>query len=177
MRIFLIGFPGSGKSVLGRQLAQRLKSAFFDLDNLIEKHLGSSIPEIFKNNGERFFRETEANVLRKIIESHQKFVLATGGGTPCFEENINLMLKAGCSIYLEVSYEEIGRRLQQSSSDRPLLKGFTSGSFADQFKLRFGYRERYYRKADVVVTGDSISTDDIILALIAGGNLEKHPHR
>ena len=84
MKIFLIGFMGCGKTHWGKKISQKLNIPFFDLDEKIIEHEGRSIPEIFEKDGEEYFRLVEKDVLHMITESHETFVMATGGGTPCF---------------------------------------------------------------------------------------------
>jgi shikimate kinase len=92
-KIFLLGFMGSGKSTLGKKLANKLNVPFFDLDKIIEEQIGISIAEIFKTKGEEYFRTLETQVLKQLIYKQAKFVIATGGGAPCFNNNIELINK------------------------------------------------------------------------------------
>ena len=87
MPVYLIGLPGSGKTTMGKQLASILEIPFFDLDAEIENQAGKSIPELFKEEGEDFFREKERSCLRSFL-NRDNFILATGGGTPCFFDNL-----------------------------------------------------------------------------------------
>jgi shikimate kinase len=120
MKIFLIGMPGSGKSTLGRQLAEALTMPFIDLDYEIEKMEGSSIKEIFSNRGEEHFRRAESAALKLWASSQSNFVLATGGGAPCFHDGINIINAVGLSIFLDVPVKELVKRVEQNK-ERPLL--------------------------------------------------------
>src|SRR5688572_2577774 len=120
MKIFLIGMPYSGKSTLGRQLANELDVSFVDQDHEIEIREGKSIPEIFSQEGEDHFRIVESTVLKEWAASAESFVMGTGGGAPCFYQGIDLINQAGISIFLDVSIEELVSRVG-SKSDRPLL--------------------------------------------------------
>src|SRR5436189_5502924 len=93
MKIFLIGMPGAGKSTLGRPLAAALNLPFVDLDKEIEKHEQKSIPEVFELRGEDYFRKSESTLLKSWAESNRSFVLATGGGAPCFHDGIEVINK------------------------------------------------------------------------------------
>jgi shikimate kinase len=99
--IYIIGFMGSGKTTIGRELAFRLNWSFVDLDNKIEEFAGKTIPEIFSQNGEEYFREIESNIL-KSQSSANKTIISTGGGTPCHDENMKLMLSTGLTVILNL---------------------------------------------------------------------------
>ncbi|MEM6643286.1 MAG: shikimate kinase [Bacteroidota bacterium] len=120
-KVFLVGLPGSGKTTLGMELAIHLQIPFIDLDQEIEKGSKQQIPVIFKEHGEGFFRQLEFETLRKVVPAHDKFVLATGGGTPCFFENMVYMNEMGTTVYLNTEVDQIKRRLQQDSV-RPLMQ-------------------------------------------------------
>ena len=156
--IFLIGYMGSGKSTLGRKLAQEMNVEFLDLDILIEKGLGLKINEIFLKKGESFFRQKERDYLTKYCLDTQSIV-ATGGGTPCFFDNNNIMNSKGITIYLKVSCHELVRRLQ-FNQNRPLLfknklnlKDFVNNQIIE--------RERHYQKSQYIIESDCISVNQI----------------
>lgn len=123
MRIFLIGFMGAGKSALGQGLAAELGFKFIDLDKEIEKHFGKDITSIFATEGEDVFRDAESQKLAEAIEEHDDFVMATGGGTPCFGDNMQQMNESGTTIYLKMSTDHLVQRLEPESDTRPLLDG------------------------------------------------------
>ncbi len=141
---FLIGMPGSGKTTFGKQLAAELELPFFDLDVEIEKEIGKKITEIFKDQGESVFREIESEKLIETIASNDKFILATGGGTPCFGNNLEKMDEHGLTIYLNTSIEEIKNRLANDQT-RPLLQ-------KQSIESLFKEREVCYSKATSHVT-------------------------
>jgi shikimate kinase len=120
MKIFLIGMPGSGKSTLGRPLAQAMNIPFVDLDKEVEKQEQCAIPEIFEQRGEAYFRSAESQILKQWATSNKDFVLATGGGAPCFHQGIEIINQNGLSIFLDVSVEELLRRIGLQTG-RPLL--------------------------------------------------------
>jgi shikimate kinase len=122
MRIFLIGFMGAGKSALGKGLAAELGLKFIDLDKEIEKHFSKDVAAIFATEGEDVFRDTESQKLAEAIEGDD-FVLATGGGTPCFGDNMQQMNESGTTIYLKMSTDHLVQRLEPESDTRPLLGG------------------------------------------------------
>jgi shikimate kinase len=118
--IFIWGFMGTGKSTLGRRWAALLNLPFVDLDDRITQHLGLPIPEIFRQKGEDFFRQTEAHLLRQ-IELQPASVVACGGGTPCFLENADYMLHHGYCVWLRATPDLIMSRLSADKGERPLL--------------------------------------------------------
>src|SRR5215217_1973749 len=109
--VFLIGFMGSGKTFVGKKLAQLLKTTFIDLDEVIEKSEEKTISQIFSQNGEEFFRERESHYLKSLSE-RSNVVIATGGGTPCFHDNMKWMNENGITIYLKAKSEILFDRLK-----------------------------------------------------------------
>ena len=122
MRVFLIGFMGSGKTHWGKQLANQLKIPFFDLDEVITKKEDKSIAQIFAESGEETFRVKEREVLEALIEEHGSMVLSCGGGTPCFFNNIERMKKYGVVVWLNTHVEVLLKRLEHEKVKRPLIK-------------------------------------------------------
>jgi shikimate kinase len=143
MKIYLVGFMGSGKTTVGRELANRIEAPFFDLDELIESAEKSTIREIFAERGEPYFRKRERDLLRstKHLESA---VIATGGGTFTFDENIQFIQSEGLSVYLSASYALLRSRIG-SKDDRPL--------FRDDLSTHelYANRIRYYRMSDLTI--------------------------
>ena len=153
MRIFLIGMPGSGKTRIGRALAKRLQMPFFDLDHEIEQEEKKSIPEIFHIEGEDYFRTVEKDVLRKVIGREKQCVLATGGGAPCFFDNMAYMNQNGITIFLNVPLEDLYQRLvKRGTNIRPLLKDKTSGELKIELQQKFNDRIPYYCHANQEIT-------------------------
>jgi shikimate kinase len=123
MKIFLIGLPGSGKTTLGKELAEQLAVSFIDLDAEVEKQEGQSIAQIFEQQGEPYFRQAEASVLREISMDRESFVMATGGGAPCFYDGIELMNRLGTTVFLDVPVDILSNRLNKSDVvKRPLFR-------------------------------------------------------
>ena len=113
---------GSGKSTLGKRLSAALGCDFFDLDGIIEKEEGLAIPEIFAQKGESYFRKIEARQLRD-TQLLSRAVIATGGGTPCFSQNMEWMNGEGVTLFLDVPAAVILNRLKEEKTQRPLLAG------------------------------------------------------
>src|SRR5690606_29231119 len=121
-RIFLIGMPGSGKTTLGRQLAQALDMPFLDLDEVIEDNEQTKVGSIFNTHGEDYFRNQEKILLRTTAMEHHALVMATGGGTPCFFDNLSFMKEHGKVVFIDVPVREITSRLRKDGiAKRPLL--------------------------------------------------------
>ena len=111
MKIFLIGFMGSGKTHWGRLLSEKLGVRFFDLDEEIVEQAGKPITEIFATTGEEHFRMLEKDILRHISDKHESFIMACGGGTPCYFNNIEFMNQAGTSVWINTPVETLFSRL------------------------------------------------------------------
>lgn len=149
MRIFLIGFMGSGKSYTGKRLAARLGYPFYDLDALIEQETGRSIPEIFAEAGEEGFRQMERQVLQK-TEAFERAVISCGGGTPCFFDNMPWMNARGVTVWLRPSLQVLYQRLRRKPHKRPLLAGLTSAQDWMQFlEAKLAERLPYYGQAQL----------------------------
>ena len=148
MRLHLIGMPGAGKTTLGRGLAVAYEVPFLDLDEEIVRQEGRSIPDIFAAEGEEYFRVREAAVLRDPIVRYPEVVLATGGGTPCFHNNLDVLLETGITLYLEVPVEKLVDRILAAHKTRPLLAGEPDAA-ALEARLRetLRLRERFYSRA------------------------------
>jgi len=132
-RFFLIGLPGSGKSTYGKQLADDLGYLFLDLDQEIVKSEKRVITDIFSRDGETKFREIEKHYLNEMIQSHSTFVMATGGGTPCFYDNLDVMKTHGFTVFIDTPMEIIKERLKNDQS-RPLMQSKTLESLYKERK-------------------------------------------
>ncbi|MEM9671612.1 MAG: shikimate kinase [Bacteroidota bacterium] len=153
MKVFLVGLPGSGKSTLGRQLAAKLSIQFVDLDEVIEAEEKQPIREIFAQKGEDYFRDLERKSLRKVISLESDFVLATGGGVPCFFDNMSQMNQAGTTVFVDTSVSVIVDRMKQEGvAVRPLLHELDSENFTEAFYQKFAHRIPHYQQAHISVT-------------------------
>ena len=167
MKIFLIGMPGAGKSTLGKDLADKLMMPFFDLDKEIEKREKRSVQDIFQDEGESYFRLVEAAMLRELNTIHHSFILATGGGTPCFHQSLPFMLEAGKVLFLDLSIETLFKRVK-SSKDRPLLALQSDEEIKHRLETLRAERLSFYQQAH-----ESISENDLSIAYVLNLLLRK----
>lgn len=164
MRIFLLGYMGSGKSTLGKKLAQKLQLDFIDLDKSIEEEIKISIAEYFSIYGESEFRKIEHQTLLNSLIS-DNYVMACGGGTPVYFDNLPLMNKYGITIYLEMTENAIFSRLQSGIDSRPLLKNKSEEELKEYIHNHLSERQIYYKQADLIVNGLSVKPDQLIQAI------------
>jgi shikimate kinase len=144
----LIGFMGAGKSSFGKKIAPVLGMDFIDLDTVIEEKTGQSIGEIFSSCGEEVFREMETRVLREVAIKENK-IIATGGGSPCFHNNMRFICIQGLSIFLKPKLETILDYLKKHQEARPLLRDHPC--FEDHVRSLYLQRLPYYRQAEWVI--------------------------
>lgn len=162
MKLYLIGMPGSGKTTLGRQLAEELMLSFVDLDKEIEKREGKSVPQIFSEDGEDHFRQVESALLHEWAASTRGFVMATGGGAPCFYNGMDTILKSGFSIFLDVPVSELLARLDRKS-DRPLLQSTDAKEKEEKITTLSSIRRPIYTRANVTLQNATV--DDLLKAV------------
>ncbi len=162
--LFLIGFMGSGKSTLGRHLARELKMQFIDLDGFIEARENASITQLFTTLGESGFREMERRALTEIVKM-QRAVIATGGGTPCFFNNMELMNRAGTTIYLQLSPEALVQRLLPAQAHRPLIAGKSPKELLQFVTQKLNEREPWYQQAKITADAELLSPEAYVQIL------------
>jgi shikimate kinase len=151
---------GSGKTTIGKKLAKRLGLQFIDLDIFIEKKTKKTIQTLFETKGEDNFRRLEYEALSEISKT-QNILVATGGGTACFLNNIELINENGLSIYLKMNPESLANRLNNSKTERPLIKGKSKSELLTYIKDTLDKREKYYKKSNIVVSGLNPDIDNI----------------
>jgi len=169
MRIFLIGFMGSGKSTMGRALAASLNLTFIDLDTYLEERYFRTIPQIFAEEGEANFRLKERKVLEE-VSLFDQVIVATGGGAPCFFDNMELMNNSGFCIFLDVDVESLIYRLTHARVERPLIKGKSVEELRQFIGELMQKRRPFYEKARYILKGKEILPSQIIEIV----NQEKH---
>jgi shikimate kinase len=153
---------GSGKTHWGRLLGEKLRLPFFDLDEQVESSEGKPINRIFAEDGEEYFRLLEKDTLHIITESHDSFVMATGGGTPCYFNNIEYMKKAGTTVWINTPVELLFERLLNEKNNRPLIKELNDAQLKSFIIKKFSDRKIYYEQADLVVDEEDKSMDIIL---------------
>jgi shikimate kinase len=164
-RVYLIGFMGCGKTTAGKKLAALLGWKFVDLDREIEEFAGMKIPEIFRIKGEEWFRKTESELLRN-VRNDSDAIISTGGGSPCYADNMDYMIHSGLTIYIKMTPGQLKSRLSDSKDDRPLLKNLNEDELIGFIKQKLEEREYFYGKAQLITQGidlDVVSLKDLVL--------------
>lgn len=163
MHIVLLGYMASGKSTIGKQLSEKLGMPFLDLDIYISENKNKSVPEIFSQNGEIYFRKKEHEYLKEVLENQQDCILSLGGGTPCYANNMELIHNQNAiSIYLKASIQTLSERLLKNKSSRPLV-AFLDDDQVPEFIAKHLFERRFfYEQAKKVVVIDQKSASEIV---------------
>lgn len=160
-RVILVGFMGSGKSTLGKRVANSLQVSFIDSDQEIENHYQKSIGELFAELGESQFREIEREYI-EALDLREDFVLATGGGMPCFGNNMERLNATGTTFYLERSAKELAYRLAHAKTQRPLIAGLEQEDLLQFIESKLLEREEYYKLAHVHLSREEQTSEGVI---------------
>lgn len=166
MKIFLTGLMGVGKTTIGKKVAASLQLPFIDLDRYIEQQKNMSVPDLFAYFGENYFRKAEHECLHQIIQQ-ESFVMACGGGTPCFYDNMNLMNENGITFFFNASPVFIASRVKQSKTVRPLFKNATDESRLKIVQALSSEREQFYSKAKYTLNVEKLSTEEVAQQVVA----------
>ncbi|MCB2220493.1 MAG: shikimate kinase [Bacteroidetes bacterium] len=161
MRIYLIGFMGSGKTTVGRQVAGKLNYVFEDLDEHIERNYKTSIPLIFEKYDESAFRRLEQDVLHKTA-GFNNTVIATGGGTPCFFDNMTWMNNQGLTIYLKLHPKSLYNRIIHSKKVRPLVRQRPPSEWLTFIEEKLSERDLFYRQASIIIKGENLDVNKLV---------------
>jgi shikimate kinase len=156
MKLFLIGMMGAGKSHWSKKISRKLNVGGYDLDFLIESHEEKTIAEIFAEDGESYFRQSEAKILRWFGEK-KLFVLATGGGCPCYENNMDWMNEHGKTVWIDESVDVLLERLKPEKSHRPLIRNLSDEELREFLTNKLVERYPFYCGAQYHLQGDAIS--------------------
>ncbi len=159
-KIFLIGFMGSGKTHWGAIWAKDLNMPFFDLDTQIEEAEQKTVAEIFEKKGEVYFREKEAVALRSFA-SKDNCIIACGGGTPCFDDNMQWMNKQGATIYLQSAAKDILQRVLEEQDKRPLIKNLNEAELLFFIQQKLKEREPFYTQAKIVLQTNVLTNNTL----------------
>ncbi len=165
MKIFIVGFMGSGKTSCGKKISRKLNLKFYDLDEYVETNEEKTISEIFETFGESYFRRIEQKYLRQLFKK-ENIVVATGGGTPCYFSNMDEINENGISIYLKMSNKALFSRLADSAEKRPLLKNMDEQLLVEFIENTMDKRKKYYDKASIVIEALSININDLCEKLV-----------
>lgn len=151
MKIVLVGYMGSGKSTVASVLSEKLGLENQDLDDVLEAELGMSIAEIFAQKGEIQFRLLEHKALKDFLKNHENFVLSTGGGTPCYSGNMNLIVDEAVSVYLRANVPTLSSRLKSERAKRPLIAHLTEEQLPEFIAKHTFERRAFYEQAEITV--------------------------
>ncbi|MGA0402378.1 MAG: shikimate kinase [Flavobacteriaceae bacterium] len=168
MKIILLGYMGSGKSTIGQTLANELNLSFVDLDHAIEKEIGMSIRDFFEASGELKFRRLENDVLKKVILENSSMILSTGGGTPCYGNNLELMKSALKTkvFYLKASIKTLSERLVSEKDTRPLIQAIGEEDLPEFIGKHLFERSNFYLQAHHVIDIDQKSVETIAKEIV-----------
>lgn len=161
MKLVLIGYMGSGKSTLATRLAQEWNLPLLDLDQELEQKLEASIPEIMQEKGEIYFRKQERQMLEKLLIK-EKYVLSTGGGTPCYYDNIDLINSQATSVYLSSSVKVLVQRLEKERLSRPLLAHLEASELPEFVAKHLFERAHFYQQAHLTIPSTRPGVEDQI---------------
>lgn len=166
MRVYLIGFMGCGKTHWGRLLSEKLSIPFFDLDEQIVSNENKSINAIFDEEGEEYFRMKEKETLHMLSVGHETFIMACGGGTPCYYNNIDYMKKAGTVVWLNSSMEKLFERLLKEKDHRPLIRDLSNDQLKSYILKKFSDRRIFFQQASVIINEEDINLDFLVRSIL-----------
>ena len=155
IRIFLTGYMGAGKTTLGKALARELHIPFIDLDWYIEERFHKTVGELFTERGETGFRELERNMLHEVAE-FENVVISTGGGAPCFFDNMDFMNRTGKTVFLDVHPDVLFRRLRVAKQQRPILQGKEDDELKAFIVQALEKRAPFYHQAHYIFNADEL---------------------
>jgi shikimate kinase len=159
--VYLVGFMGCGKTKLAKKIAKNLKLDFIDTDFEIENKHSNSINNLFKYKGEEFFRKEETKLIKEIAKFNNR-IIATGGGLPCHNKNLDLIEESGVMIYLRYSVNTLFNRLLKNSNKRPLIKNLNNNELRTYIEKTLKKREKTYRRSHKIIECDYLSEKEIL---------------
>lgn len=160
-KIFLIGYMGTGKTTTGRHLAKVLNLNFCDLDHYIETRYRKTVSQIFAEYGEEEFRKIESAILHEVGD-FENIVIATGGGAPCFFDNMDYMNQTGVTVYLKASPQALAARVAGGKNKRPLLENKTDEELLEFISKNLEMREPFYSQAQIVFETEHLAHKDLV---------------
>lgn len=162
MKIVLLGYMASGKSVVGKELAKQLNYEFIDLDVYIELKEQKSVSTIFSQSGEIYFRNKETEYLKEIFSKKENFILSLGGGTPCYGQNMEIVLKNSQSFYLQTSLNTLHARLLNEKLNRPLVASIEPSKLREFIAKHIFERSFFYDKANHIVSTNEQTVQQVV---------------
>ncbi len=163
MRIALVGYMAAGKNYWGKRLAERLEVPFLDLDEELEKEvLHMPIPEFISTKGELAFRKQERHMLTELSTNQSNIVLATGGGTPCYYDNMEVLKQAFTTVYLDVSIKTLADRLKENRIHRPLISHVKDDELKEFVAKHLFERRVFYSQAKIAIHENDLTLDELI---------------
>lgn len=166
-RVIIVGYMGVGKTTVGKGLAKLLNLDFIDLDKYIQNKYRKTIGELFREKGEEGFRKIEQQMLHEVVE-FENIVLSTGGGAPCFFDNMDVMNRAGTTVYISATPQELAARLSASKTERPLIAGKSPDELIQFITKHLAERECYYKKAQIEYHTDYLVSKEQVHLTIEG---------
>ncbi len=158
-KVFIVGFMTAGKTREGKRLAKLMNMKFIDLDRMIEEHEKKTVAEIFSEKGESYFRDAEKNCLHELNLGNT--IVSTGGGTPCFHDNMKWMMQKGICIWLKISVDTVMKRISESKKERPLLKNLAGEELRNFIESKMNEREKFYSLAQIHIHSENISIEKL----------------
>lgn len=160
-KIYFLGMPGCGKSTIGKKVARLMKYSFIDLDKYIEEKENCSIHDLFNYQGEEYFRKAESNYLKQLSLEEKKTVISLGGGTPCFFDNMEIVLTSGLAIYIHANEKLLLNRLKNAKSQRPLFWGLTEKEIEAKLQQMISVRKPFYERAQLTIDAVNMNENEI----------------
>lgn len=168
MKIVLLGYMGSGKTTVGKQLAKRLRLQFLDLDDFIEEKEKMSIADIFGSRGELYFRKQEYRHLKEVLNQQVNFVLSVGGGTPCYGKNLEAILNSSKTVfYLRVPIGQLAQRLSEQKAQRPLISHIPDEELPEFIGKHLFERSGFYNQAHEVIDCRSKEPETVVEEIVS----------
>lgn len=168
MKLFLVGYMGCGKSSLGRKIAKRAEMRFVDMDSVIEEREGASVSDIFRYEGEEYFRGKERELIEEVALSVDDVVISTGGGVPTWQDNMSRMNEIGVVVYLRRTAERIASRLSpHGRQKRPKLRGLNDEELVRFMRENMAEREPFYSQARCCIDCDNLSDEELIEKIVS----------
>lgn len=168
MILFLVGYMGCGKSSLGRKIAKRAEMRFVDMDSVIEEREGASVGDIFRYEGEEYFRGKERELIEEVALAADDVVVSTGGGVPTWQDNMSRMNEIGVVVYLRRTAERIASRLSpHGRQKRPKLRGLNDEELVRFMRENMAEREPFYSQARYCIDCDNLSDEELIEKIVS----------